>query len=105
MEQEKRRVILQKLYILIVLEDLQFQNLCKELKLRALSLIHSAKNVLDDLTTTLGAGLGPYGIMFIRDISNAYKLRTSVSVDECCIKNDLSIQNVRQPKSTTSIYN
>ena len=89
MEPEKRRAMLQKLYILIVLEDLQFQNLCKELKLRALSLIHSAKNILDDLTTTLGAGLEPYGIMFIRDISNAYKLGTSVSVDECCIQNDL----------------
>ena len=79
---EKRRAILQKLYILIVLEEIQFKNLCQELKLRALSRIHFARNVLDDLITTLGAGLEPYGIMFIRDISNAYKLRTSVSVDK-----------------------
>jgi hypothetical protein len=59
MVQEKTPRDTSEIYILIVLEELQFQNLYKESKLRALSLIHSAKNVLDDLITTLGAGLDP----------------------------------------------
>jgi nitrogen regulatory protein P-II 1 len=42
----------------------------------------SAKQILDDLINSFGAALEPYGVMFIRDVSNAYELGTNVNGDE-----------------------
>jgi nitrogen regulatory protein P-II 1 len=50
----------------------------KEIELR----FNNRKQIVDDILISFSAGPEPYGVLFIKDVSNAYELGTRLTGDD-----------------------